>query len=156
MIWEHRNKEIRGRSIQEAKEKTRQKLEKQVRYFYTVYQDTPFIILRRDRYLFDNELEHHLLLSQEYQSAWLQSVKEAVLVRKQQDDQAASSRKQWFKDFFVKSKKTSSSPSRSAFSTAHPLLRKINRSQGSGPTQAHQTPTEKLRHQAYNTQYRNP
>jgi hypothetical protein len=123
-IWEHRNKEIHGNSIQEVKEKSKQKLEKQVRYFYTSYDDNPFLILRRDSYLFDKDVEHHLLLPLEHQTAWLRSVKEAILVRKHHDELAASSRKQWFKDFFIK--KPTSLEHKSASSSGRPVPRTVN------------------------------
>ncbi len=133
MLWEHRNKEVHGHSQHEVREKTGWKLEKKIRHFYTVYHDNLFLILRGESYLFDKEFEHHLLLSQEHQAAWLRSVKEAILIRKQHENQAAASRQQWFKNFFLKSKKMSSSPSRLASSTAQPPLQKIGRLQESTP-----------------------
>ena len=93
--------------MQETKVKLGWKLEKQANYFYNAYREDPFLILQRDRYLFNNELDQHLLLSHETQAAWIRSVKEAILVRKQHDDQAADSRKKWFKDFFLKKPKQS-------------------------------------------------
>jgi hypothetical protein len=135
MIWEHRNKEIHGNSIHESKRKTRQKLEKEVRYFYASHADNPFLILRRDSYLFDKDVEDHLLLPPEHLTAWLRSVKEAVLVRKHHYDLAGLSRKQWFKDFFVKKKPTCSG-SKTASSTARPLPSIDNNSLEPGPKNA--------------------
>ncbi len=125
-IWKQRNKEIYGHSMQETKVKKGQKLEKQAKYFYTAYRENPFIILQRDRHLFNNELDQHLLLPHEHQAAWLRSVKEAILVRKQHDEQAESLRKQWFKDFFIK--KPTLSPSKSDHSIAQPSQRKPDKS----------------------------
>jgi hypothetical protein len=105
-----------------------------VRYFYASYGDNPFLILRRDSYLFDRDVEHHLLLPIGHQTAWLRSAKEAVLVRKHHDDLAESSRKQWFKDFFIK--KPTSLGHESASSSARPVTRTVNKSSKPESTKA--------------------
>ncbi len=99
-IWEHRNREIHGHSIQEARLKRAQKLETQARHLYAKYNENPFLILRRDSHLFNADINEHLLLPMENQAAWLRSVEEAIQVRKKHDDYAANSRRDWFRSFF--------------------------------------------------------
>jgi hypothetical protein len=65
--------------------------------------------------------------------------KRGNLVGKQHDDQAADSRKKWFKDFFLK--KSKRSYSRSAYPIALPSLKKLSKSQ-TALKQAHKSPRE--------------
>jgi hypothetical protein len=58
-----------------------------------------------------------------------------VLVREHHDDLAGSSRKQWFKNFFI-TKKSTSLHSKSASSTARPVPRTVNKSLEPGSTKA--------------------
>ncbi len=80
-------------------------------HLYTEYKANPFLILRRESYLSDADITKHLLLPMENQAAWLRSVKEAIQVRKHHDDCTANSRKEWFKSFFIKVSRPSSSAS---------------------------------------------
>jgi hypothetical protein len=103
-VWKNRNEEIHGHSLHEARTKPKQKLEKQIKYFYDAYNGNRYLNLSQHNHLFDKDLDHHVPSSHEQQAAWLRSVKEALLVRKQHDEQAAASQKKWFKNFFLKSK----------------------------------------------------
>jgi hypothetical protein len=111
-FWQNRNQEVHGHSVQEARLRRAQKLEKQVRHWYEKYNDNPFIIIKRDQHLFDTYIERHLLLPIENQAAWLRSVKEAVLVRKQHDEHGANSRRAWFRSFFKPKQSSLSYPTK--------------------------------------------
>jgi hypothetical protein len=100
-IWEHRNKEIHGQSLQEAKLKTRGRLEKEILHLYQKYNDNPHIIRQIHRHLFDRTSDTLCASSVDTQAAWVRSVKEAILARKHYDSNAANRQKTQFRQFFI-------------------------------------------------------
>ncbi len=129
-IWEHRNQDIHGHSIQEARLKRAQKLETQARHLYAKHNENPFLILRRDSHLFNADINVHLLLPLENQAAWLRSVEEAIQVRKKHDDHAANSRRDWFRSFFKAKHPLSSSSSPFPPKTETTLTNQSNKRSG--------------------------
>jgi hypothetical protein len=100
-VWDRRNKEIHGQSFQEAKDIKNRKLEKEIIYFSSKFQENPFLVLQRHRYLFDTTKESLARSTHEVQLAWLRSVKEAIEVRKKHDSATSEKQKDKFRKFFI-------------------------------------------------------
>jgi hypothetical protein len=77
------------------------KLGKEILHFHQKYKDNPQIVRQHHRFLFDTTPAALGASSIDTQSAWLRSVKEAILVRKQYDINFANQQKANFKRFFT-------------------------------------------------------
>jgi hypothetical protein len=108
-IWEHRNREVHGHSIQETRQKTRAKLKKEIEYFFTKFQEDKFLVQQQQRHLFDSTIDQLTTSTSDTQAAWLRSVKEAVLVQKRYAESMAATQRVKFREFFMV-KKTTSQP----------------------------------------------
>ncbi len=107
-IWDIRNKEIHGRSFQEARDIKNRRLEKEINYFSIKFQENQFLVLQRHRYLFDTTKGSLVRSTHDVQLAWLRSVKEAIEVRKQYDNAISAKQKDNFRKFFIVKRPTTS------------------------------------------------